>query len=236
MRPLSILHPSRFLVLLITLLTNGTDRDALVKIYFDHVHPFSPVINRTDFIHGYQSGKCSLLLLSIVLTTASIYASEDLLSTCGFSSRSAAQESFFSKTKLLYDFAAEQDPLLMLQGSIILCTVILDHPTDWDFDYWFHNAIRLATKLDVRNMYVFPENVMSVTTSSNLSAYGLFDRCVREEKPRRVLKLYRRIWWALYVRTSPPHYAFVFLPDANHCYEVPRHFLCLRQRQTLATH
>ncbi|GFP51862.1 fusaric acid cluster transcription factor FUB12 [Trichoderma asperellum] len=80
-----------------------------------------------------------------------LHAPVDVLSACGFASRSAAQESFFSKAKLLHDFAAEDDPLLMLQGSIILCMVILDHPTDRDFSYWFHNAIRLATKLDLRD-------------------------------------------------------------------------------------
>ena len=41
------------------------------------------------------------------------------------------------------------------QASIILCMVILDHPTEWDFGYWFHNAVRLATKLDLRNTCVF---------------------------------------------------------------------------------
>ncbi|KAF4614328.1 hypothetical protein G7Y89_g15409 [Cudoniella acicularis] len=148
--------------------------DALIKTYFDHVYPFAPVINRADFIRGYQSGDCSLFLLRVILTPASLYAPADVLSACGFASRSAAQESFFSKAKLLHDFAAEDDPLLMLQGSIILCMVILDHPTDRDFGYWFHNAIRLATKLDLRNT------------------------CVREDKPRKVLKLYRRIWWGLY--------------------------------------
>ncbi|KAI1408883.1 fungal-specific transcription factor domain-containing protein [Hypoxylon sp. FL1857] len=148
--------------------------DTLVKTYFDHVHPFAPVINRADFIRGYQSGNCSLFLLRVILTPASLHAPTDVLSACGFASRSAAQESFFSKAKLLHDFTAEDDPLLMLQGSIILSMVILDHPTDRDFGYWFHNAIRLATKLDLRNT------------------------CVREDKPRKVLKLYRRTWWALY--------------------------------------
>ncbi|KAI1137545.1 fungal-specific transcription factor domain-containing protein [Hypoxylon sp. FL0543] len=148
--------------------------DALIMTYFDHVYPFAPVISRADFIRGYQSGDCSLFVLRTILAPASLHAPADVLSACGFASRSAAQESFFSKAKLLHDFAAEDDPLLMLQGSIILCMVILDHPTDRDFGYWFHNAIRLATKLDLRNT------------------------CVREDKPRKVLKLYRRIWWALY--------------------------------------
>jgi hypothetical protein len=94
-----------------------------------------------------------LFLLRVILTLASVHAPSDVLSACGFANRSAAQESFFSKAKLLHDFAAEDDPLLMLQGSIILCMVILDHPSDRDFGYWFHNAVRLATKLDLRNTY-----------------------------------------------------------------------------------
>ncbi|CAH0057678.1 unnamed protein product [Clonostachys solani] len=148
--------------------------DALMKAYFDYVHPFLPVINRAEFIRGYESGDCSLFLLRVMLTTASLHVPVDVLSACGFSSRSAAQESFFAKANLLHDLVADDDPLVMLQGSIILCTVILDHPTSRDFGYWFHNAINLATKLDLRNT------------------------CVRENKPRQVLKLYRRMWWALY--------------------------------------
>ena len=127
------------------------DRDTLIKTYFDHVYPFAPVINRTSFVREYQSGNCSLFLLHVILTLATLHAPADVLSACGFVSRSAAQNSFFSKAKLLHDFVAEDDPLLMLQGSIVMCTVILDHPTDRDFDYWFHNAIRLASKLDLYN-------------------------------------------------------------------------------------
>ncbi|KAI0143425.1 hypothetical protein GGR57DRAFT_484154 [Xylariaceae sp. FL1272] len=148
--------------------------DALVQAYFHHVFPFVPVINRADFICGYKSGNCSLLLLRAMLTVASLHVPETVLSACGFTSRSAAQESFFSKARLLHDFAAEDDPLVIMQASIILCMIILDHPTDRDFSYWLHNAVRLATKIDLRNT------------------------CIREDKPPRVLKLYRGIWWALH--------------------------------------
>lgn len=112
------------------------------------------MINRVDFIRGYRSGECSLFLLLVILTLSSVHAPADVLSACGFASRSVAQELFFFKAKLLHDFAAEDDQLLMLQGSIMLCMVILDHSTDRDFGYWLHNAIRLATKLDIRNAYV----------------------------------------------------------------------------------
>ncbi|KAJ5396940.1 transcriptional regulator family: Fungal Specific TF [Penicillium cosmopolitanum] len=144
--------------------------DSLVKTYFDHVYPFAPVINRVDFIRGYQSGDCSLFLLYVILAPASVHAPADVLSACGFASRSAAQELFYSKAKLLHDFSAEEDPLLMLQGSIILCMVILDHPTDRDFGYWFHNAVRLATKLDIRNTYVsYPCTMASATMIAGIN-------------------------------------------------------------------
>jgi hypothetical protein len=112
------------------------------------------VINRAEFIRGYESGDCSLFLLRVMLTPASLHAPVDVLSACGFSSRSAAQASFYAKANLLHDLVTDDDPLVVLQGSIILCTVILDHATSRDFGYWFHNAINLATKLNLRDTYV----------------------------------------------------------------------------------
>lgn len=110
------------------------------------------MIDGAEFIRRYRSGNSSLFLLQVILTLSTLHAPAHVLSTCGFASRSAAQESFFYKAKLLDYFSVEKDPLLVLQGSIMMCNVILDHPTDRDFGYWFHNAIRLATKLDIHNM------------------------------------------------------------------------------------
>lgn len=124
-----------------------------MKTYFTHVHPFSPVLNRTEFIHSYRAGTCPLSLLRAILVPASVHAPADVLAACGFASRAAAQESFFARARLLHD-VAEEDPLVMLQGSVILCGVILDHPSERDFGYWLHDAARLATRLDLRGVYV----------------------------------------------------------------------------------
>jgi hypothetical protein len=140
-----------------------------MKLYFNHVHPFCPVIDRAEFIRCYELGDCSLLLLRAILTTASLHAPASLLSDCGFADCSAAQESFFLEAKLLHDFTAEDDLLVLLQASIILCMVILDHPTNRDFGYWFHNAVRLATKLDLRKSYVFYSR--SLVSSVSLLMY-----------------------------------------------------------------
>lgn len=188
-----------------------------MKAYFDHVHPFLPVINRAEFIRGYESGDCSLFLLRVMLTPASLHASVDVLSACGFSSCSAAQASFFAKANLLHDLVGDDDPLVMLQGSIILCTVILDHPTSRDFGYWFHNAINLATKLNLHDSYVPlswampPVLCIKRIKIDNKALYS----CVRESKPRRVLKLYRRMWWALYASLSTDCHTFVCLSYAK---------------------
>lgn len=129
-------------------------RDTLVRTYFEHLWPFAPIICRTDFIQRYRAGNCSLFLLNAILATTVPFAPEDSISGLGFQDRSVAQTSFFNKSRLLYDFHCERDLLAMLQGSIVLSIIILDYPTDKDFQHWFYNSIRLFVKLDVPEMYV----------------------------------------------------------------------------------
>ncbi|TXC08965.1 hypothetical protein FocTR4_00004477 [Fusarium oxysporum f. sp. cubense] len=147
--------------------------DDIVKAYFDYVHPFAPILNRTDFIQSYRSGTCCLFLLHAVAAAASLYVTHDVLLGCGYPDRSTAQASFFSKAKLFHDFHCQGDPLSMLQGSMILGAIILDHPSDRDFQYWFHNSVRRASKMGVQNA------------------------CLRDDGSQ---KLYRRIWWVLHNR------------------------------------
>uniref|UniRef100_A0A8H7NGJ1 Transcription factor domain-containing protein n=1 Tax=Bionectria ochroleuca TaxID=29856 RepID=A0A8H7NGJ1_BIOOC len=138
--------------------------DTLVRTYFEHLWPFAPIICRTDFIQRYRAA------------TTVPFAPEDSISGLGFQDRSVAQTSFFTKSRLLYDFHCERDLLAMLQGSIVLSIIILDYPTDKDFQHWFYNSIRLFVKLDVPEI------------------------CSRQEDPCKAQKLYRRIWWVLYDR------------------------------------
>ncbi|KAF4470374.1 cutinase transcription factor 1 beta [Fusarium albosuccineum] len=150
--------------------------DSLLKAYFDYIYPFGPVIERVDFAQNYRSGKCSLLLLHAMSAAASLFVSDEIISGCGYRDRAAAQASFFMKAKLLHSFHCESDPLTMLQASVILSIVILDHPTDRDYQYWFYNCIRLAMKLDIHNI------------------------CSRDDESCPSLKLFRRIWWVLWDR------------------------------------
>ncbi|KAI8713678.1 Zn(2)-C6 fungal-type domain-containing protein [Fusarium sp. LHS14.1] len=147
--------------------------DTIVKAYFDHVHPFGPILDRTEFVQSYQSGNCCLFLLHAISAAASLYVSNEVILSCGYADRSAAQTAFFSKAKLFHDFHSQGDQLSMLQGSIILGAIILDYPSDRDFQYWFHNSVRRASKL------------------------GIYHACLRDDISK---KLYRRIWWVLHNR------------------------------------
>lgn len=48
-------------------------REALVKAYFHHAHPFEPVLDPEDFLDKYSKGHLSLLLLwSMFVVAASV--------------------------------------------------------------------------------------------------------------------------------------------------------------------
>ena len=127
-------------------------RDIIIKAYFDHVYPFAPILNRADFVHSYRSGETSLFLLHAICTAASNSVPIEVIHGCGYADRSAAHTAFFSKAKLFHDFQCQGGSLSMLQGSMILGAIILDHPSDRDFQYWFHNSVRRASRLGVHNV------------------------------------------------------------------------------------
>ncbi|KAG7055955.1 hypothetical protein JMJ77_0008406 [Colletotrichum scovillei] len=154
-------------------------RDALMMFltaYFRFVHPYSPVLNPNHFLQSYESGTYSPFLIQTVLTSATLYVPADLLTSCGYSNVTEAQTAFFSKALLLHDFQCEKSQLYLLQGSLILGTTAFFYPIDRDVQYWFFNAVRLATKLELQK----------------LDQLRIADAQLRG--------LYRRIWWVIYCR------------------------------------
>ncbi|XWW95611.1 hypothetical protein V2A60_003576 [Cordyceps javanica] len=149
---------------------------AFVSSYFTIVDPYSPVVDKTDFVHAFESGTCSLFLLYAMLATTSLYAPRQVLEKCGLADRSAAQVTFASRATLLCDFQVESDALACLQGSLLMTRVLPEQQTDKDSNYWFYNALRLASKLQ------------------------LYSHLNRSGKSDRNAGLYSRIAWSLYCR------------------------------------
>ncbi|OAQ97261.1 hypothetical protein LLEC1_04756 [Akanthomyces lecanii] len=118
-----------------------------ITTYFTMLEPYSPIIDRGDFVHNFESGTCSLFLLCAILAVSSLYVPQKTIEECDFADRAEAQATFASRATLLHDFQAESDALAFLQGSLLMTRVLLEHPTEKDSNYWFYNALRLATKL-----------------------------------------------------------------------------------------
>lgn len=124
-------------------------RISFITAYFTFVDVHGPIIEKRDFVEKFASKTCSLFLLQVITATASLYVSSDVISECGFNSKAEAQATFAARATLLYDFQFETELLVLLQGSILMTRILLDQPTDKDFNYWFYNAFRLAAKLEI---------------------------------------------------------------------------------------
>ncbi|KAH9231682.1 hypothetical protein K456DRAFT_1840844, partial [Colletotrichum gloeosporioides 23] len=137
---------------------------------------YSPVLDKNLFLSSYDAGSYSPFLMQTVLTSATLYVSPDVLTSCGYSNITEAQTAFFNKALLLHDFQCEKSQLCLLQGSLILGTTAFFYPIDRDVHYWFFNAVRLATKLELQK----------------LDQLRIPDVQLRG--------LYKRIWWVIYCR------------------------------------
>ncbi|KAM3476104.1 hypothetical protein MY8738_007094 [Beauveria namnaoensis] len=122
---------------------------AFLTSYFVLLEPYSPIIDKVDFVNKFKAGTCSLFLLYTIMATASLYVPHEMIEQCGFVDRSEAQATFASRATLLCDFGVESDALPLIQGSILMTRVLAEQPTDKDSNYWLYNALRLATKLEL---------------------------------------------------------------------------------------
>lgn len=150
----------------------------LLHLWFDHVYPYTPILEHTQIIGQYECDRCSHFLLFTTLANVSHYASLEQLQAIGFSDRCAAQREFVRKAQLLYDFGCEKDQLTMLQGSILLSSIQASFAPIKDFRFWFHNAVRIATQM------------------------GLHRQDLGNELDAATCRLCRRIWWVVYVCDS----------------------------------
>lgn len=148
--------------------------EKLLQIYFDQVHPYTPILERVAFLRGFWEGKYSIFLLQCILTSVVPFLPDDLVLMMGFADRSNAQRSFFSKAQLLYDLEVEKSQLCLLQGSLMLTSSHFEFVVDKDCRFWLINAVRLATQM------------------------GLHRRQIAAQLDKPTRKLFTRLFWVLY--------------------------------------
>ncbi|KAJ5186103.1 hypothetical protein N7491_006026 [Penicillium cf. griseofulvum] len=150
--------------------------DALLQAYFDWFHPCFPILDRADLQSDYEDGTLSPLLFQSMLFIGVSLCSDTALNTTGFNNRYQAKEVFYQRAKDIYDSGWETDTVIKLQ-SLFLLSFWRGSPTEErDVRFWLGAAIGLAQK---KGMHVM----------SKLSFLNAKDQ-----------KIWKRIWWALYVR------------------------------------
>lgn len=151
---------------------------SLVRLWFKHVYPYTPVLNRATFYQELMKGDCSHFVLYAILANVVPYACRELITAAGFSDRNAAQKDFSSKAQLIHDFGCERRQMVLLQGSCILSSFQVSYAPAKDFRFWLHNAFRIATQM------------------------GLHRQNLGDDIDTPTHRLCRKIWWMIYVRQS----------------------------------
>lgn len=158
-------------------------RLALVDAYFAYNHGLYPITCEKDFRSSVANGTTSPLLLSAVLYAGALHASDPIIYRAGFDSRQACLGKLYSRAKAIFfddeHDAGGSDQLPRVQAAFLLHNMWLSPNATMDPWTWLGLAIRLA-----QNM-------------------GMHRSTARSSLPDNDRRLWKRIWWSLYVGSLP---------------------------------
>lgn len=131
-------------------------RDALVDAYFEHIHPFQPVISMPEFMAAYKSKENPppLLLFQAVLTAGAHACSHPLVA----SARHAVKNTLYRRASMLFHIRHETDRVYLMQAAILFTRHVGDGDTiaggPW---YWSGIAVRIGCGLGMhRHSAILP--------------------------------------------------------------------------------
>ncbi|KIX10170.1 uncharacterized protein Z518_01251 [Rhinocladiella mackenziei CBS 650.93] len=150
--------------------------DRLIQTFFECVYPAFPIFDREEFAQLYESGQQSLLILNSIYAMASTLCEDDVIAKAGFESRNVARKVFLKRAKALYDADHETNKICLVQAVFLLSFLWNGSTDEKDMAYWLSIAIGNAQGKGMHRS----------TTNSTL-------------RPRD-RRLWKRIWWSLYVR------------------------------------
>lgn len=150
--------------------------DELVQLYFHHIHPLMPLMDRTEFMRDYRQHSCSIFLLQAMLCVA-VKLSPNPRLTGSDGSTDLASNIFYQRAKALYDSRYEENEICLLQGMILLSKQSFNEKNTIHMPmYFIKNAIIVAQTYGLHRSAEFHP-----TLTNN------------EKKARKL------IWWILYV-------------------------------------
>ncbi|KIH89951.1 hypothetical protein SPBR_00258 [Sporothrix brasiliensis 5110] len=160
--------------------------DGLVRVYFEHVHFFMPILDAADVLRAHTrhgaAGLHPLLCWSMCLAAAN-FVSDDVLAKTGYASRKAMKQAMYARAKCLYDLDRSTDKVTLIQAVLLMgfwYTDAYDHTGAW---HWVGIAISLAQSLGFHRK----------PTRRGREDGG-------DKNHARRASLVRRIWWTCLVR------------------------------------
>ncbi|PTB69592.1 hypothetical protein BBK36DRAFT_1207064 [Trichoderma citrinoviride] len=158
-------------------------QNALLRAFFEYVHPYVPTLDLDAFLHSIETpdgsaGQVSLLLLQAVLAAGTAHVELQHLRNGGYQTRKQARTAFLKRVRLLYKYNCELDQMVLTQ-SLLLITSWQDasdeHGKTW---FWIDAAVSHAF---AAGLHLEPS-----AHKPNLS--------------KRKQRLRRRVWWCCFIR------------------------------------
>jgi hypothetical protein len=149
--------------------------DALIQTFFAVVYPLCPIFDLSEFHTKYKSEQLSPLVLQALYFVAAAHCELSLIEKAGFASRYMATFTFYQRAKALYDASYESDAIATVQALYLL-------------SYWW------GSPLEQKDMWHWTG--LAVGLAQTL---GLHQSKAYAGLPERQQKLWRRIWWTVYV-------------------------------------
>ncbi|KAL4925379.1 Zn(II)2Cys6 transcription factor, partial [Aspergillus undulatus] len=155
----------------------GDTVNALLHAYFRWFHPCFPVVDRGAIYRAKVNSTIPPLLLQAMLFIGVSLCDDNTFARLRteFPVRYRAKLLFYSRAKAIYEADAEASPIVKLQALFMLSFWRGGPSEERDVRFWLGVAISLAQK---RGMHMMP----------------------RFSHPPKEMRVWKRIWWALYTR------------------------------------
>ncbi|KAE9368145.1 hypothetical protein N431DRAFT_414386 [Stipitochalara longipes BDJ] len=144
--------------------------DDLVQSYFKWIAPFLPVINQSRFMRQYKDPNDPPSLLLL----QAVFLAGSTVSRTGSTATGAA---FYKKAKALYDAGYEDDRIVTIQALVLI---------GW---YWERSGDHAEVS--------YYWNGLAITVALGSGIHRSAERSPLSNTDKR---LWRRIWWTLFVR------------------------------------
>lgn len=88
-------------------LPDGALQNALLRAFFEYVHPYVPTLDLDGFLHAIEThdgsaGQVSLLLLQAVLAAGTAHVELEFLRNAGFQTRKQARTTFMKRVRVSF--------------------------------------------------------------------------------------------------------------------------------------